>query len=178
MGRSAASARQAWAVASIAHAADDRVLELGCGHGVAASLVCDRLTTGRYVGVDRSATMVAQATDRNRHHVEAGRAMFLLAAIAEPAGHEPVDVVFAIHVGVFVRGDPRAELDVVRGRLRDGGRLCLSYQPLAPDALDATITRLSSTLTANHFDVVDVVTGAPASRPMLMVVATPGAPPT
>lgn len=178
MAGSAASARQAWAVESIAHAPDDRVLEFGCGHGVAATLVCDRLTTGRYVGVDRSATMVTRATDRNRHHVEAGRATFLQASIAELTAPGVVDGVFAIHVGVFVRGDPRAELDVVRRHLRDGGRLCLSYQPLAPDAADATVARLRATLTANRFEVIRVVTGAPASRPMLTVVATPGGRPT
>ncbi len=177
MGRSAASARQAWAVESIAHAPDDHVLELGCGHGVAATLVCDRLTTGRYIGIDRSATMVARATDRNRHHVDTGRATFVRTSIAELATREPVDVAFGIHVGVFLRADPRVELDVVRRHLRDGGRLCLSYQPLEPEAVDATIARLTSTLAANRFDVVDVATGAPASRPMLTVIATPGAPP-
>jgi hypothetical protein len=86
--------------------------------------------------------------------------------------------VFAIHVGVFVRGDPRAELDVVRRHLSDGGRLCLSYQPLAADVVDATIAQLTSTLAANSFDVVDVSTGAPASRPMLTVIATPDGPRT
>lgn len=98
MAGSAASARQAWAVESIAHRPEDRVLELGCGHGVAATLVCDRLTTGRYVGVDRSATMVARATDRNRHHLDAGRAVFRQACIAELDGHGAADRVFAVHV--------------------------------------------------------------------------------
>lgn len=174
MAGSTASARQAWAVESIAHRPEDRVLELGCGHGVAATLVCDRLTTGRYVGVDRSAAMVARATDRNRHHVDAGRAVFRRASIAELDGHGVADRVFAIHVGVFVRGDPRVELAVVRRLLRSGGRLCLSYQPLTADALDGTIARLASALAANAFGVVDVVTGAPASRPMATVVASPG----
>jgi ubiquinone/menaquinone biosynthesis C-methylase UbiE len=170
---SAASARQAWGVESIAHRPEDRVLELGCGHGVAATLVCDRLTTGSYVGVDRSATMIARATDRNRHHVDAGRAAFRRASITELDGDEAMDCVFAIHVGMFVRSDPRAELAVVRRQLRRGGRLCLSYQPLAPDVLDATVVHLTSTLAANGFEVVGVVTGAPGSRPMATVLASP-----
>lgn len=170
---SAASARQQWAVSSIRLAPADRVLEVGCGHGVAATLICERLTTGRYLGIDRSETMIDRAERRNERHVAAGVAAFASCALVDLDSAERFDCVLAIHVGVFERGEPTAELEVVRRHLDVDGRLCVSAQPLAPDRLDATIAEITTRLSAGAFVVSDVVTGGPAAKPMATVIAEP-----
>jgi trans-aconitate methyltransferase len=57
-------------------AGSERVLEIGCGPGVTASLVCERLDGGTLLAIDRSAKAISQASRRNAAHVEAGRAEF------------------------------------------------------------------------------------------------------
>jgi len=62
---------------------DDRVLEIGCGHGVAATLVCERLEEGHLTAVDRSAKMIQAAARRNASYIEAGRAEFLVSTLED-----------------------------------------------------------------------------------------------
>jgi Methyltransferase domain len=69
------SERFVWAVDTLALDPADRVLEVGCGHGVAVSLVCERLTSGRITAIDRSKKMIEMAARRNREHVAAGKAV-------------------------------------------------------------------------------------------------------
>ena len=106
----------------------DRVLEIGCGHGVAATLVCERLGAGgAYTAVDRSPKMIAAAAQRNAAHVEAGRAEFLVMALeALDLGERRFDVIFAARVGLFHREPERARALAQRW-LAPRGRLVTEY---------------------------------------------------
>lgn len=88
---------------------DDRVLEIGCGHGVAATLVCERLDGGSLTAVDRSPKMIAAAGRRNADHVRAGKAEFIVATLEDlDLGDRRFDKVFAVRVGLFHRDPTRA----------------------------------------------------------------------
>jgi cyclopropane fatty-acyl-phospholipid synthase-like methyltransferase len=101
----------------------DRVLEIGCGHGVAATMVCERLDGGRLTAIDRSAKMVDAAVRRNAEHVEAGRAEFFVSTFEDAdLGERRFDKIFAVRVGLFHREPARAR-ELAERWLAPGGTL-------------------------------------------------------
>jgi cyclopropane fatty-acyl-phospholipid synthase-like methyltransferase len=121
--------RLRWAVELLGVRPDDRILEVGCGPGVAVALVADLLVGGRITGIDRSATAIDRAARRNARHVETGRvrlACIDLAGAAELG--QQFDTAFAVDVNLFWTGDPSAELAVLRRLLGPHGTLHLIYE--------------------------------------------------
>jgi ubiquinone/menaquinone biosynthesis C-methylase UbiE len=101
----------------------DRVLEIGCGHGVAATMVCALLEDGRLTAVDRSAAMIEAAARRNADHVAAGKAEFVVGALeALDLGDRRFDLVFAVRVRAFHADLERARA-LVEPWLAPGARL-------------------------------------------------------
>lgn len=108
---------------------DDRVLEIGCGHGVAATFVCERLDGGRLTGVDRSPKMIKAAIRRNAAFVESGTAEFLVAKLEDlDLGNRVFDKIFAVRVGLFHREPDRARGAVERW-LAPGGVVFAFFDP-------------------------------------------------
>lgn len=108
---------------------DDRVLEIGCGHGVAATFVCERLDGGRLTAVDRSRKMIEAARHRNARFVEAGKAEFLVARLEDlHLGDRRFDKVFAVRVGLFHRDPDRAH-GLVEPWLAPGGQVFAFFNP-------------------------------------------------
>jgi ubiquinone/menaquinone biosynthesis C-methylase UbiE len=102
---------------------EDRILEIGCGHGVAATLVCERLEGGRLTGVDRSPKMIEAATRRNSAYIEAGKAEFLVANLEDlDLGERRFEKIFAIRVGLFHRDPDRAH-NIAERWLAPGGAI-------------------------------------------------------
>ena len=108
------SERFVWAVDTLALDPADHVLEVGCGHGVAVSLVCERLTSGRITAIDRSKKMIEMAERRNREHIAGGRTVLKTVALEKADfGDERFDKVFAFNVAPFWL-QPKEALGIVR----------------------------------------------------------------
>ena len=142
----------------------DRVLEFGCGPGVAAALVCDRLTTGRLIALDRSATAVARTTARNSAHIAAGRLAVHRAALHEIGDHvdpSSLDTAFGIDVNLFWTGPSARELAALAAVLRPGGRLLVCFG-VGPSGSSRRVTpTIAEALAAHGFvDVVEHVDAA------------------
>jgi SAM-dependent methyltransferase len=173
--REAASARLLWAVDTLAVAPSHRVLEVGCGHGVAASLVCERLDGGRLTAIDRSPKMITMATARNREHVAAGRARFEAVSLERASfGDERFDKVFGVHVAALWRSDEA--LAVVRECLEPAGALYVFNQaPGWSDAADARAfgREVAAALRERGFSAGEPLVGELEPAPAMCVVARP-----
>ena len=152
-------ARVRWAVSVLDPAPGDRVLEFGSGPGVAAALVCERLTSGRLLALDRSAVATRRTAQRCAGHVTAGRLEVrtgALDALEVPDGS--FDAAFGIDVNLFWTRSPAPELDLLRRALRSGGALHVCYGEV-PGGADGTTGPVSAALAAAGFEDVTVRRG-------------------
>lgn len=151
---------------------NERILEIGCGRGIAVKLVCERLADGRITGLDRSVKAIAAAESANRPHLEAGRARLVHAALAESEIDERFDKVFAVNVNVFWLG-PKKELAVIGQLLAPGGRLYLFYEPPSAAQLERALESCRSFLEEGRFAVVEVLRASLPPNLGLGIVAEP-----
>lgn len=150
------SDRIRWGVDVMDIGPSDRVLEIGCGHGVAVSLVCERLGDGWITGIDRSDKMVVAARARNARWIEEGTAEIVRAAFPNldlvDLGNRRFAKVFAIHVPLF-RGDRDAALAALRRLLAPGGAVYLIGQPMRDEDAAPWARSTAEHLAAGGFEV-------------------------
>ena len=117
---------------------DIRVLEIGCGPGVAARAVARQLTTGHILAIDRSAKAIALATAGSAADLATGRLEFRLCAVEEftlDPSDEPFDLAFAMRVGALDGRHPELEaaaLARIRAALQPNGVLLIDDRPAIP----------------------------------------------
>ncbi|WP_327677474.1 class I SAM-dependent methyltransferase [Streptomyces sp. NBC_00467] len=146
-----------WAVDLLDPGPADRVLEIGCGPGVAALLVCERLRTGRLLAVDRSAVALARTADRNAAHVAYGRLELRCTALGSlevPDGL--LDAAFAVNVNLFWTRSPATELALLARALRPDGVLNVCYGPGGPQSAERVTAPVADAMRAHGYSGVRV----------------------
>ena len=164
-----------WAVDTLALDPADRVLEIGCGHGVAVSLVCERLTGGRITAIDRSEKMMEMAARRNREHVARGTAVLKTAALEKAdLGDERFDKVFAFNVAPFWL-QPKEALAIVRRHLASDGAVYLFWDArhTQPDRTRDLADQLSEKIRLAEFSVTQVLVQDLRPVPAVCVIGRP-----
>jgi ubiquinone/menaquinone biosynthesis C-methylase UbiE len=164
--------RQVWAVDTLGVRPTDRVLEVGCGHGVAVTLICERLDGGCVLAVDRSAKMIDLARRRNASFGDV--ATFQVASLHEASlGDALFDKVLAIDFPAIVRGDPGRELTVLARHLAPGGLVHVVYQPLDATHVEPTIARLTDAFDKHRYTVTNTLVDTIPTGRILALQATP-----
>ena len=162
--------RVRWAVDVLDPRPTDEILEVGGGPGVSAGLICERLTTGRLLAVDRSAVAAERTAQRNAEQVAAGRLTVEqcdLDALDVPA--DSFDKALTLNVNLFWVKDPEQELAVLRRALRPGGVLHILYGT-GPTGGARVTEAVSTALHSNGFTDVTTIDaeagfGVSARRP-------------
>lgn len=143
------------ALAAVAPQPGDRILEIGCGHGVFVDRLCQALAgDGEVIAVDRSPSMVEAAARRNIRWVEAGVATFRMSSAVDlDLEVGSLDAAVAIRVrGVW--SDGAETLERVAGWLRPGGAVHLVLDdPGAEQLEEGSIAASTALVVAGFVDV-------------------------
>lgn len=107
---------------------DLRILEIGCGTGIAAREIVNRFDTIFVLATDRSEKAIQQSIQNSGAEISAGKLQFQKIAIEEFTleDHKKFDFAFAIRVGALDGRHPEIEkqaLDKIKKSLKSNGKL-------------------------------------------------------
>ena len=145
-----------WAIEMLDIKPDDKILEIGCGTGLAVELVAAKLAGGTITAVDRSEAMIKLASNRNSQYIASNKAKLITGEFSRLRfGAQSFNKIFAFNVGLLLKNSKK-EFDAVRSWLTTDGRLYIFYQP--PFEKTKQIAKeVNEHLKENNFTIVDTV---------------------
>lgn len=157
-------ARIRWAVDFMNVQPNDSLLEIGCGPGAGAELICSRLEKGKLFAIDRSESGVDRTKRRCKRFIEAGRLTVRqidLATLRVPV--KRLNKVFAFNVNLFWVRDASAEIALLHERVLPGGQVFIFYEATRREMVPEMVEKTSKGLTDAGFRVSIVDSQQPAA---------------
>ena len=128
----------------------EQILEIGCGPGVAALMVADRIgADGHLVALDRSPTALDRARSRTAEYAD--RITFVESDAADYVADRTFDKAFCVNVNLFWTGSADRELAVLRDALGPGGTLTVCYDPPSGRPSERLVLAVTEALARNGF---------------------------
>lgn len=156
-------ARIRWAVDYMQIQPSDHILEIGCGPGAGAELICSRLETGRLFAIDRSESGVDRTKRRCKKYVDDGRLTVRqidLATLRVPV--KRLHKVFAFNVNLFWVRDASDEIALLHERLLPGGAVFVFFEATHREHVPQMVQKTAEQLGAAGFRVSVVDSKQPA----------------
>jgi ubiquinone/menaquinone biosynthesis C-methylase UbiE len=121
--------RARWTLSLLEIRPGDRLLDVGCGPGVALELALKDGRLASATGLDHSATVLEQARRRLASAHRSGRVELIEGSLNEPSLEGPrFDRICSMNVIQFL-SDKAEALARLKSLLKPGGRLATTYQP-------------------------------------------------
>lgn len=161
-----------WAVDMLELQPWHHVLEIGCGVGLMAEVICNNLEDGKLVAIDKSSFMIEKAKLRNKPFIAHGTVTFLTADFLKvDLQLSSFDTITAFNLNFF-RKDPAKVLQRVKQFLKPGGKLFIFFQ----DPYEITISAadlIAEKLSDHGFAVVETALKELSPTSAICVVAVP-----
>ncbi len=133
--------RNEWVISILEIEPEHRVLEIGCGPGLALEHAAKAANRGLVVGVDHSELMVQVAAKRNAAAVSEGRVEVAHGTVEDwLEGGRRFDRVYAVNVAQFW-DSPEATLRALHDAIVPGGWIGVAFQPRNQGATDEDARR-------------------------------------
>lgn len=152
------AARHVAAVKALGPIRSKRLLDVGCGHGVATRLLCEGATEGNVVAVDRSARMITATARSCDTHIRSGQLTLIEGDFEDQVFEEAFDGIIAVNVDFPLHKD-KGWADALTRALRTGGQTVLVLEAPSLEKVDVFAQRISEALTPLGFEVQSTISG-------------------
>ena len=135
--------RNTWTLELLSIQAEDRVLEIGFGPGIALRQAAARANMSIIVGIDHSEVMCEQASHRNARSIEAGYMQLYQGTIADlPDFSRGFNKIYSANVVQFW-SDPVVEFTSIRKLMAPEGLIATTFMPRNARPTKADVQRMA-----------------------------------
>jgi cyclopropane fatty-acyl-phospholipid synthase-like methyltransferase len=141
--------RFTWALKAIDVGSTENILEIGCGAGILAALIGQKLGTGKITALDRSKSLSEKAAQRLESFIHVGRAEVITKDFNDFIPTTTFDKIVAFNVGFFWKNSAK-EFEVLKNSMHKRSVLFVFYD--GPGKVKTTIVdRITENLLTYRF---------------------------